>query len=140
MVWSRDVMRDFTLFRTAVRRGWAKRCPHCGEGPLYARWIRLLARCPRCGLVYERNQGDTWLFINVGDRLFIAALIVIIYFGLPRTHPWLSVFLFLVVTVAVVWTTPNRWGVGTALHYLSRAYSEDADDPVPPPPEQPPSE
>jgi len=119
------------LFRAAIRRGWAKRCPHCGLGPLYGGWVRLLPRCPECGLVYERNPGDTWLFINVGDRVFIGLWIVIIYFGVPRTHPMLAVLLFLVVGAALVWTTPNRWGVGTALHYVSRAYSKDADDPIP---------
>jgi hypothetical protein len=93
--------------------------------------VRLLPRCPECGLVYERNPGDTWLFINVGDRVFIGLWIAIIYFGVPRTNPMLGVLLFLVVGAALVWTTPNRWGVGTALHYLSRAYSKDADDPVP---------
>jgi uncharacterized protein (DUF983 family) len=119
------------LFGAAIRRGWGRRCPHCGRGPLYSRWIHLLPQCPHCGLVYERNPGDTWLFINVGDRVFIGLWIVIIYFGVPRRHPFLAVFLFLVVGVALVWTTPHRWGVGTALHYLSRAYSNDPDDPIP---------
>jgi uncharacterized protein (DUF983 family) len=119
------------LFRSAIARGWARRCPHCGRGPLYSGWVTLLDGCPSCGLVYERNAGDTWFFINVGDRVFILLIIAIIYFGVPRTYPRLSVALFVLVAVALVWTTPSRWGVGTALHYLSRAYAGDADDPIP---------
>jgi uncharacterized protein (DUF983 family) len=124
--------RTLSLVCTAIVRGWAKRCPHCGEGPLYAGWIRALDRCPHCGLVYERNQGDTWMFITAGDRLFIAAFIVLIYFGVHRTFPNFAIALFGLVVALFVWTTPNRWGVGTALHYLSRAFSEDVDDPIPP--------
>ena len=34
--------------------------------------------------------------------------------------------------VLLVWTAPNRWGVGIALHYLSRVMWPDPEDPVPP--------
>jgi uncharacterized protein (DUF983 family) len=119
------------LIRAAVRRGWQKRCPHCGRGPLYNGWIDLFDRCSVCGLVYERNRGDAWMFVNVADRLFIAALLAVVFFGTHRTHPRLTVLVFLVVGAVLVWTTPNRWGVCTALHYLVRVYAPDPDDPIP---------
>jgi len=31
--------------------------------------------------VYERSPGDTWAFTIVGDRLPVAVIIVLIYFG-----------------------------------------------------------
>ena len=122
--------RDLVL--TAVRRGLSKRCPHCGKGPLFEGWSHHLERCPGCGLVYERNPGDTWAFTIIGDRLPIAAIIVLIYFGIGRTH---TVFAWLTVAALgglLVWTAPNRWGVGIALHYLSRVMWPDPADPVPP--------
>jgi hypothetical protein len=87
--------------------------------------------------VYERNAGDTWAFTIIGDRLPVAAAIVIVYFGIFREHAPLGIAAFVLVAIAVVWTAPNRWGVGIALHYLSRAYSADRDDPIPPPPADP---
>jgi len=30
-----------------------------------------------------------------------------------------------------VWTSPNRWGAGIALHYLSRVFWPDPSDPIP---------
>jgi uncharacterized membrane protein len=81
--------------------------------------------------VYERNEGDTWLFTTVGDRIFIGVLIAITYFGVHRNFPRAGAVLFALVGVLLVWTTPNRWGVGTALHYLARLYTEDVDDPIP---------
>jgi len=64
---------------TALLRGLRRMCPHCGLGPLFKGWGGAIDRCPRCGLVYERNPGDTWAFTIVGDRLPMAAAIV--YFG-----------------------------------------------------------
>ncbi len=120
------------LIRTALGRGLRKRCPHCGEGRLFSGWSRHVHRCSTCGLVFERNPGDTWAFTIIGDRLPIGAIMVLIYFGVVRSHPRLGVAMLVVLTALVVWTAPNRWGVGIALHYLSRVYWPDPADPIPP--------
>ena len=49
-------------------------------------------------------------------------MVVIVYFGVFRRHPRIG-SLFLALAAAFFWTTPNRWGVGIALHYVSRALS-----------------
>ena len=82
--------------------------------------------------MFERNPGDTWAFTVIGDRLPVAAIIVLIYFGYGRAHRALGLATFAVLGVALVWSAPNRWGVGIALHYLSRVYWPDPQDPVPP--------
>jgi uncharacterized protein (DUF983 family) len=119
------------LVFTALRRGIRKRCPHCGEGPIFSGFAHHLERCPVCGLVYERNPGDTWAFTIIGDRLPIAAIIVLIYFGVARSHPALGLATILALGALLVVTAPNRWGVGIALHYLSRVFWPDPADPVP---------
>jgi hypothetical protein len=70
----------------------------------------------------------------VGDRLPIAAIIALIYFGVVRSHRVLGLTMLVVLATLVVWTAPNRWGAGIALHYLSRVYWPDPADPIPPPP------
>lgn len=50
-----------------LRRGLRRRCPVCGQGKLFARWIRMAECCPRCGLRFERVPGQ-WLgswFLNI---------------------------------------------------------------------------
>jgi uncharacterized protein (DUF983 family) len=120
------------LIHTALRRGLRKRCPHCGEGRLFSGWSQL-GHCSICGLVFVRNPGDTWAFTIIGDRLPIAANIALIYFGVVRSHPVLGLTMLVVVVALAVWTTPNRWDAGIALHYLSRVYWPDPADPIPPP-------
>ena len=69
---------------TALGRGWRKRCPHCGRGPLFTGWAHHLDCCSHCGLEFERNPGDTWAFTIIGDRIPIGVLIAAIYFGVAR--------------------------------------------------------
>ena len=120
-----------TLVGTALRRGLRKRCPHCGEGPLFSGWS-FLERCSVCGLVFARNPGDTWAFTIIGDRVPLAVMIVLIYFGVVRSHRVVGLTLLVGLAVVAVWTAPNRWGLGIALHYLSRVYWSDPADPIPP--------
>ena len=119
------------MIGTALVRGVRKRCPHCGRGRLFASWGRHLDHCPACGLVYERNPGDTWAFTIIGDRLPVAIGVVLLYFGFGRSHTVLGVLAFVLMTIALIVTSPNRWGAGIALHYLSRVYWPDPADPVP---------
>jgi uncharacterized protein (DUF983 family) len=116
----------------AITRGWRNRCPHCGRGKLFATFTRHLQACRDCGLVYERNAGDTWAYTVFGDRIPVALLIALVYFGVFRGHRTLGVACFVAVFALFLWTSPRRWGVGIALHYLTRVYWPDDSDPVPP--------
>jgi uncharacterized protein (DUF983 family) len=122
----------FRLWSVALGRGVRKRCPHCGKGPLFSGWS-FFDRCSICGLVFARNPGDTWAFTIIGDRLPLAVMIVLIYFGVVRSHPVLGLTMLVALLAVAIWTTPNRWGVAIALHYLSRVYWPDPADPIPPP-------
>ena len=59
-------------------------------------------------------------------------MIVLIYFGVGRSQPVLGLTMLAALTVLGIWTTPNRWGVSIALHYLSRVFWPGPADPVPP--------
>ena len=120
------------VIRTALGRGLRRRCPHCGRGPLF-RGREHLRQCEVCGLVYERNPGDTWAFTIIGDRLPVAAMIAVMYFGIGRAHPFAMIAAFVVMGLLLFWTARNRWGMGIALHYLSRVYWPESADPIPPP-------
>jgi uncharacterized protein (DUF983 family) len=89
-------------------------------------------RCPVCGLVYQRNAGDTWAFWIVGDRIPVGVAIAIVYLGFgPRS--WIQGAFFLgALVLLLIATIPQRMGVVIALHYLSRRYWPDPDDPIPP--------
>jgi uncharacterized protein (DUF983 family) len=124
--------REFIV--TALKRGLRKRCPHCGVGPLFSGWS-FIERCSNCGLVFTRNPGDTWAFTIIGDRVPLAGMIALIYFGVVRSRPVLGVTMLVVLAALAISTTLNRWGAGIALHYVSRVYWPDPADPIPPLPD-----
>jgi uncharacterized protein (DUF983 family) len=33
-------------WRSAARRGWSQRCPHCGEGAMFRAYLKVIARDP----------------------------------------------------------------------------------------------
>jgi len=118
---------------TALRRGLLKRCPHCGVGRIYTRWAHEERTCPHCGLVYEPAEGDTWAFTIIGDRIPVAAGIIVVYFEFgSRLGPVALVAVMAALCAALLWTAPNRWGLGVALLYLQRSYWPDPLDPLPP--------
>ena len=120
-------------FWTVVGRGIRKRCPHCGHGRLFSRWTTLLDQCPDCGLVYLRNQGDTWFFWVVTDRIPILAGIAALYLGFRAAGPLQLAAFFLAMAVPLVATMPNRQGIAIGLSYLSRIHFRDPSDELPPP-------
>ena len=120
------------MIATALRRGLSKRCPHCGKGQMFAGWSQL-ERCSVCGLVYVHNPGDIWAYTILGDRVPLFVMVVLLYFGVMRSHPVLGLTLMVGLLAVAIWTTPSRWGAAIALHYLSRVYWPDPADPLPPP-------
>lgn len=112
--------------KTLLSRGWRRKCPQCGQGNLYSRWMRLHEHCPACGLKYLENQGDLLGPLMFLDRvLFMVPTIVLFYFGVWRPTA-LGFLVFGVGTLfLLIYTMPHRNGVSVALDYLIRRKEGD---------------
>lgn len=116
--------------RTLIFRGWGKKCPHCGEGDLYQRWMRLHERCPRCGLKYLESHGDLLGPLMFLDRvLFMVPIIVFFYFGVWRPTAVGFVFFGGATLFLLLYTMPHRNGVSVAIDYLIRRKEGDLRPP-----------
>lgn len=114
--------------RSILFNGLRRRCPRCGRGRLFRRWLRVRDACSCCGLRYLLNQGDPWAFLLVVDRAFLLILIAIVYFKLwPRSLPAVLT-LFGAVMALFVATMPNRYGLCIALDYWTRTRWGDPSD------------
>ena len=52
----------------AVARGWRRRCPNCGSGPLMSGYLKVRDECPVCGeeLFHQRaDDGPAYLTILI---------------------------------------------------------------------------
>ena len=56
-----------------IGRGFALRCPRCGQGGLFRRWTEMVEYCPRCGLVFEQEEG---YWVGALTIATVAALLV----------------------------------------------------------------
>ena len=102
----------------ALRRGLCLRCPRCGKGRLFHGWNKLNERCPACGLVYEREAGDTWFFMYMTTAGLTGALVVAMFLLRPRVV-WLGQLAIMIAAlVVIVSSLPFRKGVAVALNYL----------------------
>ena len=117
-------------YRTLLKRGCRKKCPQCGEGNLYQRWLKLHEHCSVCGLHYLPDQGDLFGALMFFDRvLFIIPIVVLIYFRL--WHPSLALFIVFgaLMVFALIFTAPHRNGVSLGIDYRIRRKCGDlADD------------
>lgn len=93
-------------------RGARRRCPHCGGGPLFRRWLFMAPTCPGCHLRLDRGEPDYF----IGGYLvnFVAAELLVCagaLAGILLTWPevpwgWIQAGLFALVIPAPVFFYP----------------------------------
>src|SRR4030095_15671880 len=77
-----------TLFGRALRR----RCPQCGGGPIFRRWVTMAERCASCGLVLDRTEsgyslGGFWLNMLFAEGTTALLLVATLVATWPHP-PW----------------------------------------------------
>lgn len=76
-----DDMRDTSApsFLTGLKRGVRHRCPNCGKGRLYARYLKVDPDCEACGHDlggYPADDGPAYFTILIIGHLFVAPLLL----------------------------------------------------------------
>lgn len=121
-----------SLFGLLIR-GWKKRCPSCGEGRIFSRWIDRYDHCSSCGYRYEENEGDLWAFWVFSDRFFVVAALAagLILSGNTGLSPLMEWFvrgsLFLVIAFFLIVTMPQRLGCCIAFECWLRSLTPNKD-------------
>lgn len=87
-------------------------------GALFRRGIKVHERCPSCDLQYQRDRGDTWLFMIITDRIPILFGIAAVYFGFRPETPLAITAFFLAISIPVIATIRERQGMALALDYI----------------------
>jgi len=83
------------------------RCPHCGGGPIFVTWSRLVPNCPVCGLGLERGEEGYWLGAYFFNLMAVEAVFTVWVVGfLALTWPSPPWDLFQITTVLLMAVTP----------------------------------
>lgn len=86
---------------TRLLRALALRCPECGSGGLFRRWLRLESRCPSCALKLDRNHPDHFVGAYLVN-LILAELLFAVGLGWWLLQVWPDVPWGRIEVVAVV--------------------------------------
>ncbi|MFD1911520.1 DUF983 domain-containing protein [Halodurantibacterium flavum] len=108
----------------ALRRGWKRRCPNCGSGPLLKGYLKVRDTCPVCGedLHHHRaDDGPAYLTILIVGHV-LAPLILWVY-GVWRPEPLVTITIFSVGVVALsLYLLPRLKGVIVGVQWAKRMH------------------
>ena len=90
----------------AFARGLTRRCPRCGSGRLFRRWLKIRERCPRCGLRLEREEGGFLGAMTIKYAVTTLAWIALLVVWLIVDLPGLRVVPLAVTSVGLVAAFP----------------------------------
>jgi uncharacterized protein (DUF983 family) len=116
-----EVPRDTKL---AIKRGLRLKCPRCGEGALFYRYLKVQPECPCCGLdltPQRADDGPAYLVILVVCHL--AGFMMAILWESFRMEPIVMATLMSVfVTVVALALLPSAKGLFVAVQWANRMH------------------
>lgn len=108
----------------ALRRGWQRRCPACGAGPMLKNYLKVHDRCPVCqeALHHHRaDDGPAYLTILIVGHI-IAPMFLVVYTNF-RPDPLTMAAVLSVGTVALsLFLLPRLKGALVALQWAKRMH------------------
>lgn len=108
----------------ALRKGWSRRCPNCGAGPMLQGYLKVRETCAVCGedLSHQRaDDGPAYLTILIVGHLLAPMLMFV--FMRYRPEPATLIAIFSVGTVALsLYLLPRLKGAMVAMQWAKRMH------------------
>ena len=116
--------QDERPWKPAVLRGWRRRCPSCGAGPMLRGYLKVRDNCPVCGeeLHHHRAEdGPAYLTILIVGHLL--APILLFTYTKWRPEPLVMAVGFTIGTVALsLYLLPRLKGALVGLQWANRMH------------------
>lgn len=131
------ILQDDALARPilgALRRGFLLRCPNCGRGRLYRRYLKVSDHCTECGEALHHQRADDappyLTIVLVGHIVIPLVLLVERQWAPPNLVHWL---LWLPLTLALaLLLLPRVKGAVVGLQWACRMHGFGGPDPTEP--------
>lgn len=113
----------------ALRRALARRCPNCGEGRLFATYLKQVDRCAACGEPYAHIRSDDaapWLTILVVGHVVVPIVLAVETYGsLPE---WAAMVLWPLLAVGLaLWVLPRAKALLMTIIWFTRAPGSETE-------------
>lgn len=114
----------------AMARGFAGRCPHCGKGKLFKKFLKVSDRCDACGEDYHHHRADdlpAYLVIFV-----VGHVVVGLFMGAEKMFElsaWVHLAILVPVTIAscLLLLQPTK-GAVVGLQWALRMHGFSGED------------
>jgi uncharacterized protein (DUF983 family) len=114
----------------AVKLGWKRRCPHCGQGAMFSGYLKVANACTECGESFagqRADDGPAYLTILIVGHL-MAPLFLWVFFTWQPT-PAVMIAIFATGTVALsLYLLPRLKGALVALQWAKRMHGFGGTD------------
>ncbi|RMH40362.1 MAG: DUF983 domain-containing protein [Alphaproteobacteria bacterium] len=114
---------DRNIWR-AILRGWRRRCPACGAGPVFAGYLKTRDTCPACGeeiFHHRADDGPAYLTILIVGHVMAPFLLVA--FKVMRPDPVVLASVFSVGVVALsLFLLPRLKGALIGIQWAKRMH------------------
>ena len=82
------------------------RCPVCGQRKIFRRWLKMAPRCPRCGFVFERQEGHFIGAVGLNTVITAAAVTLSLAIGIIVSSGDIAVIPILAITLGIAILLP----------------------------------
>lgn len=110
--------------KPAMLRGWRRRCPNCGAGPMFKGYLKVRDTCPVCAQELHHHRADdgpAYLTILIVGHLLAPALLFT--YAKWRPEPMVTIAIFTTGTVALsLYLLPRLKGALVALQWANRMH------------------
>jgi uncharacterized protein (DUF983 family) len=129
-----DLITRGTQRGRLLARGLRRRCPRCGAGDLFPSLLTIHDPCPRCGLVFEREEGY-WLGAMIMAFVIIESVFALVFVATMLATwpdvPWNALLIVGIAVTAVMPIVISPW-TRTLWMAVDRAFLPEPDRPEPP--------
>lgn len=122
---------------TAMRKGWRRRCPSCGEGRVFHGYTKVNDECAACGLELHHHRSDDlppYLSIMIVGHIVVPLLLVVEQTWQPNLWLHMAIWLPMVLLLSL-YLLPRLKGAVIGLQWANRMHGfglEEEDEPVSP--------
>ncbi len=110
-------------FWTALLRGWSGRCPRCGKGALFGRFLKMQSHCPACNQAFEPYRADdapAYFTIFAVGHIVVPLVLIVERYG-QQPPLWFHALLWLPLSVLLaLYLLPHIKGAVIALLWAHR--------------------
>lgn len=107
-----------------MRRGLAKRCPACGRGALYGRYLSVADHCPACGEALHHQRADDappYFVMLIVGHVVVGGVLTLEQWAAPAQ--WVHMVIWIpMILILSLWLLPRVKGALIGLQWAHRMH------------------